>query len=600
MSPPTLITVAVLSFAFCRAIRAQPPAAGVALLPDEALGTARRSPGNDASVARFETIEVAARPFVRALRATTVQQPRQSWDIQVVMQTTGPVRKNEVCLLSFWARGPASQDESGDAWINAFLQQNHPPHQKVVSAQISVNQEWRHVAVAARVPIDLPEGGSNVAFHLGFQPQTVELADVRLVKYGPEVDPRSLSTLKLGYKGREENAPWRAAAAERIERVRKGDLVVRVVDAAGRPVPDADVHVAMRRHAFGFGAAVTARNLCRQGPDGDRYRETVERLYNKVVFENDLKWGPWDVAKSNRHDRYRQEWRDRAFAWLNERGIEVRGHYVTWAPLDKAKGKYTGKPNLLRRDLWAHMADKLPAVGARVGEWDAVNHIVGWGETFEEVCGGKQIYADVIKHTRELTPGIELWVNEGQVLPSGRRIQPYVQMIQYLIDHDAKPDGIGFMGHFGATSLTPPGRLWQVFERFATLVPNLQLTELDVQTGGDEELQADYLRDVMTLAFSHPAFQGIVMWGFWEGKHWKPDAALYRKDWSIKPNGQAWLDLVGRDWRTDEAGQTGPDGVLRTRGFLGDYSITVTAGGKTRSVLQKLERTGADIEVQLP
>lgn len=67
----------------------------------------------------------------------------------------------------------------------------------------------------------------------------------------------------------------------------------------------------------------------------------------------------------------------------------------------------------------------------------------------------------------------------------------------------------------------------------------------------DERLQADYLRDVMTMAFSHPAMQAIVMWGFWEGRHWKPDAALYRKDWSTKPAGKVWEELVlaAEGWR---------------------------------------------------
>jgi GH35 family endo-1,4-beta-xylanase len=258
--------------------------------------------------------------------------------------------------------------------------------------------------------------------------------------------------------------------------------------------------------------------------------------------------------------------------------MEVRGHYVTWAPLDRWQSRFIGRPVELRRAVWSHMEEKLPAVGKRVGEWDAINHIVGWGETFASVSGGNQIYADVIKKSRELAPHAEMWVNEGQVL-SGVRTDNYEQVIRFLTEQDAAPDGIGFMGHFSRRHLPSPDLLLERFDRFARLVPNLQLTELDVDVGDDEALQADYLRDVMTAAFSHEAFQGIIMWGFWEGRHWKPNAALYRRDWSIKPAGQMWLDLVKRDWWTDETGKTDARGRYRTRGFLGDYTVTVEHEG---------------------
>jgi GH35 family endo-1,4-beta-xylanase len=78
---------------------------------------------------------------------------------------------------------------------------------------------------------------------------------------------------------------------------------------------------------------------------------------------------------------------------------------------------------------------------------------------------------------------------------------------------------------------------------FAKLGKTFAITEFDVNVT-DEQLQADFLRDFLTVAFSHPGISSFLMWGFWESEHWLPNAALYRKDWSIKPNGQAWLDLV--------------------------------------------------------
>jgi hypothetical protein len=74
-----------------------------------------------------------------------------------------------------------------------------------------------------------------------------------------------------------------------------------------------------------------------------------------------------------------------------------------------------------------------------------------------------------------------------------------------------------------------------------------------------------------------------MTWGFWEGAHWKPSAAMIRRDWSTKPNYDAWNDLIYRQWWTDTSGVTAGDGTFRTRAFLGDYDIEITIEGTTKT-----------------
>jgi hypothetical protein len=116
----------------------------------------------------------------------------------------------------------------------------------------------------------------------------------------------------------------------------------------------------------------------------------------------------------------------------------------------------------------------------------------------------------------------------------------------------------------------------------------------------DEQLQADFLRDFLTVAFSHPGISSFLMWGFWESQHRLPNAALYRKDWSIKPNGQAWLDLVKKAWWTDVTTSSDVNGMVATRGFLGDYVLTATLGSKTVSLPVKLTKTSGEFVLKLP
>ncbi len=60
-------------------------------------------------------------------------------------------------------------------------------------------------------------GAASVQFWLGYDLQQIEIGGISIVDYGtaaPPVDPPS-------YRGQEQDAPWRAAAAERIERILK-------------------------------------------------------------------------------------------------------------------------------------------------------------------------------------------------------------------------------------------------------------------------------------------------------------------------------------------------------------------------------------------
>jgi GH35 family endo-1,4-beta-xylanase len=200
----------------------------------------------------------------------------------------------------------------------------------------------------------------------------------------------------------------------------------------------------------------------------------------------------------------------------------------------------------------------------------------------------------VLHRARELAPHAQFWVNEGNVLTGGQRLQKYHDIIAELIALGSKPDGIGFMSHFREGDFTHPQEIYRRLDRFAALVPNLQLTELDIDTS-DEQLQADYMRDVLTIAFSHPAVSGIVMWQVWgEGAGTK---TLWHRDWSIRPAGQVWLDQVFQNWWTDETGTTDPQGEFRTRGFLGEYVIAVQVGHRTKVVRHELLPTSGVIRI---
>jgi endo-1,4-beta-xylanase len=155
----------------------------------------------------------------------------------------------------------------------------------------------------------------------------------------------------------------------------------------------------------------------------------------------------------------------------------------------------------------------------------------------------------------------------------------------------------GMQGHFSTP--TAPERMLQVLDRFAQLGLRLRITEYDINTA-DEQLQADFTRDILTVAFSHPAVDQFLMWGFWEGRHWRPDAAMYRRDWTEKPNGAIWRKMLFEEWWTDDSGEANGEGRFTTRGFTGDYAVEVSLGDRRASVEAKLSARGETVVIPLP
>lgn len=344
-------------------------------------------------------------------------------------------------------------------------------------------------------------------------------------------------------------------------------------------MPDAQVHVRMTRHAFPFSTAVLPHLIEKRDAMGERYRRTLLENFNGAVMENTFKGGDW------RHPDIRAR-APRVAQWLAEQNMVQRGHYLTMGVFDhmiagvpaEQIAAIRSDPAALRSFLNQFADEVIQASGGHITDWDAVNHLTAyWGTKLDTVAGGLHVYADFIRDTRARHSVLLLAVNESSFMDE------YERRIRHLVEHDAKPDAIGFMSHFSETNLPTPEELLALLDRFAAFGVPLRATEFDIASN-DEQLQADYTRDFYTVYFSHPGVNTIVTWGFWEGAHWRPETALFRRDWSIKPNGQAYRDLVFRDWWTDVTTTTNAEGKASLRAFRGQYRVTATAGDRTVTI----------------
>jgi endo-1,4-beta-xylanase len=496
-------------------------------------------------------------------------------------QFTAPVAsgivKNERVLAIIKAR-VVGDAETGE--VMAKLQLRAAPYTAFGdSTAVSIFREWTEQPVNFIADADVPAGKAALVLLCGHKEQSIEVESIRVLKYPATTEISSFPRARLikrSYAGREPDAPWRKAALERIETQRKADLSMTVNGDDGKPVANAEVKLSLKRHAFGFGSAVVAKRFSGESEDDRHYREIVDRLFSIVVFENDLKDGNWSPDFDEKRKSQRNEELNRAFDWFAERHIPVRGHYLMQVatPFNLHDVKDS---NVSRERTLASVKERLAFVKDRVVEWDVINHPIAWNgaDMLNKRPGLEKLDREVFTLARSLTK-LPFFVNEDQVFRPGPQYDDTFAYIEALNAAGFTVAGLGNQAHFHESYLPSPEHLIAVTDRFAKIVPHQSITEYDIVTTEDEELAADYTRDVLIAVFSQPAYSSFLFWGFWEGSHWKPEAASWNKDWSIRKRGEVLEEWIGRKWHTEVTVKTDAEGRVKWRGFPGWYEVQAT------------------------
>ncbi len=534
----------------------------------DVLGGQTMGPPPKRDFASSEVVPVEGQPFREAVRVTTTDVKGEQWSVSIVLRQTAPIAAGDTLFAEFAVR--CNDSMTGEAVCTFNFEESSGNHHKSATLPVGVGSEWKYARIPFASVRDFKPGEANAVIWLGYPRQSIEVADLRVVSFGKRIKPDALPRTLVTYKGREPDAPWRKAAEERIDKLRKGDLTIRVLDASGKPRSNVDVQVKMTRHAFGFGTCIAVEAISSKGPDADRYRAELAKLFNTIVFENSLK-------APRIHDGSLAQV-DRDLDWLAERRLSARGHVLVW-PAFRWNGHLRplqDDPEALRAAIRKHITDTVTHTKGRLVDWDVLNEPYSNTE-FMKILGDAEM-VEWFKLARAADPDVKLYINDYGVLEGGPRrnnhLEHYYRTVQYLADNDAPFEGIGFQGHFSAV-LIPPEDLLEVLERFSVFGKRFKVTELDINLNNDEKLRADYMRDFLTVCFSHERMDGILHWGFWSQRHWLPNAALFDKDWNLRPHGKAYVDLVYRTWWTDTSAKTNANGEAVVRGFLGDYQITV-------------------------
>ncbi len=554
-------------------------------------------PGNKATVAKL--VPVTGQPFNQALQINTLGLQNPMPDTYgLSARPIAPVKKGDVLWISFKARCLEARRESGEAAFELRLERlvnGEYQWPTYLERGVSVGKEWTDVHISYQMDRDV--GVAEMRLVLGFDQylQHFELSPITLINCGRNVKTTDLPRSVVSYGGSEPDAPWRKTAAERIEKVRKGDLSIRVTDAAGSPVSGADVSVRMKRLAFHIGAATDSRTILDPtGKDAVQAREILTRYFNQIVFDNEMKWPRWSSPT------YQPVNTLRALDWAKEQGMSVRGHVMVWPSwrhLPRYMKNLKDDKEALRGEVFKHIARQTAAMQGKFDHWDVTNELFA-NHDLVDILGRDEI-VEWFRAAHKAAPNTKLFYNEYTMFhPDGPAPDHFYETVKFLKEKGAPLQGLGEQAHIGGSP--PPIPLVMArLEKFGALGYPITITEFDMASN-DEDFQANYMRDFMTAIFSDSNTIGFVQWGFWENSHWMPSAALWNKDWTIRKHGKVFTEMVTKTWRSDATGVTSADGTYQTRAFYGDYEATVTHGGKTRTTLLKFSPAAGPQVITLP
>jgi len=575
------------------------PPGGVSLIGGDFLTSFKLYSGSAAATKQEKTI--TGQSFRKVAELSTHKETSNFWGAEYSAPLTRPVEKSGVALLRFYLRCTSTHNADGTGVVQAYCQKASPDWDKSVSKQIVIGNQWKEFLIPFTFSSSYQSGAAMLAFGLGAsRPQTLQLAGVKLLYYGTKIKVDELPRSGETYAGRDNGAAWRTEAQNRINDIRKGDFVVRVKDANGLPVVNADIRVEQLRHSFQFGSAVALWRLVSQTAEDKIYQQKFLDLFNAGGPENALKWQPWigDWGSS----RFGSSMAMRGLRWLKKNEVPARGHVMVWPGWSKLPGlvsRHKDKPDPIPGLILNHIKDISDSTREYVYEWDVLNEPYDNHDLMD--IFGRQIMVDWFKAARQYNPSSRLYLNDYGILSGGglntTHQDHYEETTRYLLRNKAPLGGLGFQGHF-SMPLTPPSRVLRLLDRYAKLKLPIKITEFDVDVA-DESLQADYTRDFLYAAFSHPSVSGIQLWGFWEKQHWRPSAALYRANWEEKPNGAIFKELTQRKWWTLAKGVSGKTGSFSGRGFYGTYHVMISINGNQSQSMFNLERNGQKMEVKL-
>ena len=428
-----------------------------------------------------------------------------------------------------------------------------------------------------------------------------------------------MSRLETVLKPFDDARDWvEPRVAEGIEKNRKADAVLEVLDASGSPVSDVKVSYKLKRHAFLHGANCFMLDELETPEKNAAYKDLFAGAFNLATLP--FYWSDLEpVQGQTRYTKdspklYRRPAPDLCLEYCEQKNIVPKLHclnYDQWTPA------WVDPHNVpeIKRLLEKRFSEISQRYAGRIHGMEVVNE-THLGRVADDTRHSTDFFSedDLIewsfKAARKYFPKNELIINEAHFsawnCEHGIRSQ-YPLTIHDSIRRGAEIDAIGLQYHMFhrredeermTLPFYAPKRIFGALDLYADRfrLP-LQITEITIpaysDSAEDEEVQAKVIENLYSIWFSHPAMEAIIYWNLVDGyAAFAPQGdmtvgenyyygGLIRFDFTPKPAYHMLQELFQHRWTTEGASATNGRGQAAFRGFKGDYEVTLEKNGQT-------------------
>ncbi|MGQ9504372.1 MAG: endo-1,4-beta-xylanase [Thermogutta sp.] len=398
------------------------------------------------------------------------------------------------------------------------------------------------------------------------------------------------------YQARWQEAGVAERIAEGIEKYRKQEITIKVVDANGQPLPETHVVLNQQTHSFLFGCNAFVLGQLDSPEKNRRYEEAFAHLFNFATVP--FYWSGTEPTKGQLRyaEGSREIWRrpppDRFLLWAEKYGITLKGHPLLW---------HAHNPAWLPKDAEAlkglyqkRFREIAKRYGGKITVWDVVNESLVCPPSFPLFTEDRDYVKWAFEEVTPLfPPDTILMINEVTQFNTPPQVLRYRDQIRKLLEAGVAVRGIGLQfHHFRRESLekylnsenSHPAKLLEGYEILSELGLPLYITEITIPSAGPqgEQIQAEMVRNLYRLWFSVQAMAGITWWNLADGTAVEGEneaqGGLMTADFQSKLAYRELSRLIHQEWKTQAEGKTDQTGVYRTRGFCGRYQVRIGIG----------------------
>lgn len=414
-----------------------------------------------------------------------------------------------------------------------------------------------------------------------------------------------------------------------IEQNRKGDFKIRFTDGEGNPLRNVRVTFDQKSHEFKFGAHIFMLDGFEKAEDNEKFREMFREYFNLATVP--FYWDGLEPEEGKpRYDKdsakvYRRPAPDLCMEYCEENGIDTKLHCLVY---DKFTPSWLPKKDMaqMERLYEKRFGEISRRYAGRMVEFEVINETLQspWWTTDSVITSKTDLNEWAFSLAKKYFPHETLVINEGgvnvQLADQGVWSAYYLEIENALLK-GLPIDKIGLQHHLftGATSKTEeayernvkgeylrfadPELSFKMLDTLGRFGLPLELTEVTIPTFGEgeeyEELQAELLRLLYSVWFSHPQVDTIVYWNQVDGYCYVGDVnwnenncrgGLFHHDLTPKKSALMLKKLITEEWHTDGALITDEEGYIEFKGFFGEYDFRVADETVTASLVKNGER----------